>query len=48
MRNRLKIAYLKLNVLNIKCVRDFLFKMKIVIFGLIMENKFLYKLLTEK
>ncbi len=48
MRNRLKIGYLKLNVLSIKDIRDFLYKMKKVIFGLIMGHRFLYKLLTKK
>ncbi len=48
MRNKLKIAYLKLNVLSIKYVRDFLYKMKEVIFGLIIGHTFLYKLLTKK
>jgi hypothetical protein len=48
MRNELKIAYLKLNVLNIKNVRGFLEKIKIFIFGLILGHKFLCKLLIEK
>lgn len=44
MRNDLKIAYLKLNVLNIKNVREFLDKIINFIFGLILGHKFLYKL----
>jgi len=48
MRKELKIAYLKLNVLNIKNVREFLEKIKKFIIGLILGHKFLYKLLVEK
>ena len=48
MRNELKVAHLKLNVLNIKNVREFLEKIKKFIFGLILGHKFLYKLLIEK
>jgi len=48
MRNKLKIAYLKLNVLSIKYIRDFLYKMKEVIFGLMIGPTFFNKLLTKK
>lgn len=48
MRNDLKIVYLKLNLLDIKSIREFLNKVKNFIFGLILGHKFLYKLLIEK